>query len=110
LQKKDIEVSPAAYQVEKYFHFDGEPEPVHHGFFKSKTKRRVFMPRDGPPPGCYEVPIEKKKNEISSCFKSKTSRFKQSHTATPGPGAYWPLTQWPLSKSLEKLGDKGVSK
>lgn len=51
-----------------------------HSFFKSKEKRKLFPPKEGPPPGEYEPAAPEKPKQITSCFKSETSRFKKSET------------------------------
>lgn len=105
---KDINVSPQAYDVDKYMSLTVEKQPSKHGMFKSQSKRfptMQFKPKEGPAPGNYEshllVPA---RTAISSSFKSRTPRFASSHTRVPGPGSYEKTFQNPQAGVLQKMG------
>ncbi|XP_013381507.1 protein STPG4 [Lingula anatina] len=107
--KKDkyINVCPTAYQLEKYLSLTVDKQPSKHYFFKSQSNRFptfYFAPKEGPAPGNYEYSPPAADHAISSSFKSKTPRFKTSHTKVPGPGAYEKTFQSPMSSTITKMG------
>lgn len=105
---KDVNVSPSAYDVQKYLTLTIDKQPSKHSMFKSQARRFPtiqFKPKEGPAPGNYEShQITPPKIAISSSFKSKTPRFSSSHTRVPGPGTYERTFQAPQSGVLQKMG------
>lgn len=105
---KDVNVSPDAYELQKYLTLTVEKQPSKHGVFKSQSRRfptLQFKPKDGPSPGNYEShTLLPPRISISSSFKSKTPRFSSSHTRVPGPGSYERTFQAPQNGVLQKMG------
>ncbi|ELT88702.1 hypothetical protein CAPTEDRAFT_224172 [Capitella teleta] len=106
---KDIEVSPDAYQVEKYQSLSTDKSTSKFWQFKSQTQRFPtvhFRPKDGPAPGHYEGNRSpSSKHAVTSSFKSKAPRFKSSHTMTPGPGTYESVHQSPkIPSTVANMG------
>ncbi|CAF0742022.1 unnamed protein product [Brachionus calyciflorus] len=102
------EVGPFSYDTTKYLNIESSFEPVKHSFFKSKEKRKIFIPKDGPSPGEYEPANNESKKEVTSCFKSKNNRFIKPETKVPGPGTYEPISAWINSKNSQNFSNKGV--
>lgn len=108
LKDKDVNVSPMEYAVEKHMSLTVEKEPTKHWQFRSQDARfptAMFKPREGPGPGNYESSTPIAKHAVSSSFRSKTARFKTSHTKTPGPGTYDKTYQLPVNTGpIRKMG------
>ncbi|XP_021349571.1 uncharacterized protein C2orf61-like isoform X1 [Mizuhopecten yessoensis] len=112
---KDINVSPNAYDMDKYLTLAVDKQPSKHSMFKSQSRRfptMPFKPRTGPGPGNYEYAPELPLHPVSSSFKSKTPRFSSSHTISPGsavyrvpgPGSYAKTHQFPMNKNISNMG------
>ncbi|CAF3196677.1 unnamed protein product [Rotaria socialis] len=110
-QDKNIDVPPGLYETQKYQTFDSAVESSRHSVFKSKTTRKIFLPKIGPAPGDYE-PKTSVTNEhspnITSAFRSSTNRFHVKLSKIPGPGTYEKLANFPPPKQLNKLSMRGV--
>lgn len=106
--KSNPDLGPFTYETENYLTIASNKEPVKHSVFKSRNKRNIFEPKDGPSPGEYEETPQKPKNEITSVFKSKSARFdKISELQTPGPGHYEPISAWINSKQSQEFNERG---
>ncbi|CAF1512169.1 unnamed protein product [Adineta steineri] len=108
---KDIDVAPGLYETQKYHRIDVPIEPVRHGFFKSKSKRKLFPPKDGPAPGDYEPKtkiIDTKSPTIRSSFQSRTDRFYKRPMKVPGPGTYDILSSFPSWKQIDMFSTNGI--
>lgn len=101
------DLGPFSYETENNLTICSNKEPSKHSFFRSKNKRNIFVPKEGPSPGDYEETPEKPKNEITSVFKSKSGRFKIKEQQTPGPGHYEPISAWINSKQTQDFNTKG---
>ncbi|XP_033733899.1 LOW QUALITY PROTEIN: protein STPG4-like [Pecten maximus] len=104
---KDINVSPNAYEMDKYLTVAVDKQPSKHSMFKSQSRRfptMPFRPRIGPGPGNYEYSPEVPLHPVSSSFKSKTPRFSSSHTRVPGPGTYAKTHQYPMNNNISNMG------
>ncbi|XP_076802862.1 protein STPG4-like [Clavelina lepadiformis] len=91
-QDKDANVPPWQYNITNEV-------PVRKGTkqttsaFRSQSSRLAstrFYERKGPPPGTYNPCMPVTRYAMSSCFRSATARFNNSHTKVPGPGTYEP--------------------
>lgn len=103
-----LNVSPASYDTTKYLNIDAPVESVRHSMFKSREKRQVFVGKEGMGPDAYSPIIPDNKKEITSCFKSESSRFRKFNTIAPGPGTYEPISTWINSKQSQQFSTKGV--
>lgn len=104
IKDKDCNVPPCEYARTKSL---VPKTPVHHSNFKSQSARfptKYFNPKIGPPPGSYDPRNLENTHPVSSCFKSRSPRFKSSQTKVPGPATYEPTFQNPQSKTLMKMG------
>ncbi|KAL8612828.1 hypothetical protein ACOMHN_038083 [Nucella lapillus] len=104
---KEINVCPTSYKVENYLTLTTDRMPSKHMVFKSQAKRFptvYFKPKDGPAPGNYQYWAPHSAHPVSSSFKSKTPRFSTSHTKVPGPGTYEKTCQYPLPRTVSKMG------
>lgn len=102
------DLGPFTYETENYLTISSSKEPSKNSFFRSKGKREIFPPKEGPPPGEYEEVPEKPKYEVTSVFKSKSGRFENKKSfQTPGPGHYEPISAWINSKQSEEFNRKG---
>ncbi|KAL3874130.1 hypothetical protein ACJMK2_037183 [Sinanodonta woodiana] len=104
---KDINISPTAYNTEKFLTLTTEKQPSKHMVFKSQSRRFPtiqFVPKEGPAPGNYEYVMDRRKQAITSSFKSRTPRFSSSHTRVPGPGTYEQTFQSPMASTIAKMG------
>ncbi|CAF0848008.1 unnamed protein product [Didymodactylos carnosus] len=108
VQDKDIDVAPGLYETQNYLSLNAPMEAAKHSFFKSKTRRKLFLPKLGPAPGDYEPKLEETSPPISSSFKSNTDRFFQKPTLSPGPGAYETLRLFPTPKQIDSFSARGV--
>lgn len=106
--KSNPDLGPFSYETEKIMSLSSSKEPAKHSFFKSKDKRNIFVPKEGPCPGEYEEQPQKIKYEVSSCFKSKSDRFEKKEFQTPGPGQYEPISAWINSKQTQDFNRKGT--
>lgn len=104
-----------------------------HSFFKSKTRRKLFLPvsfrylinkklntflklcrtlqKLGPAPGDYEPQtsvINANPPIVTSSFRSGTDRFFKKPTNVPGPGSYDKLTVFPTPKQIDSFSSRGV--
>ncbi|CAF1332025.1 unnamed protein product [Rotaria sordida] len=110
-QDKDIDVPPGLYETQKYHTIDVSIESARHSFFKSKTTRRLFLPKIGPAPSDYEPKtnvINVHSPTITSSFRSRTDRFHRKLAKVPGPGTYDKLTIFPTPKQINTLSMRGV--
>ncbi|KAK7103224.1 protein STPG4-like isoform X1 [Littorina saxatilis] len=104
---KDINVCPTSYGTENYMTLTTDRTPSKHMVFKSQAKRfptLYFKPKEGPAPGNYNYEPPNSQHVVSSSFMSKTPRFSTSHTKVPGPGAYEKTFQFPIPKTVSKMG------
>ena len=104
---KDINVSPNAYNLDRYLSISVDRQQSRHFMFRSQHKRfptAPFRPRHGPGPGEYENQSICPKVIVSSSFKSKTPRFASSHTRVPGPGTYEKTYQYPQPDTVTTMG------
>ncbi|CAF0882664.1 unnamed protein product [Rotaria sp. Silwood1] len=110
-QDKDIDVPPGLYETQKYNTINVPVESARHSVFKSKTTRKLFLPKIGPAPGDYE-PKTNVTNvhspTITSSFRSRTDRFHRKLAKVPGPGTYDKLTIFPTPKQINTLSMRGV--
>ncbi|CAF2516412.1 unnamed protein product [Rotaria sp. Silwood2] len=108
---KDIDVAPGLYETQNYQTINAPIEAAKHSVFKSKTRRRVFLPRLGPAPGDYEPQmnvINVNPSIVTSSFRSGTDRFFKKPDNVPGPGAYDRLTIFPTPKQIDTFSTRGV--
>ncbi|CAF3413431.1 unnamed protein product [Rotaria sp. Silwood1] len=107
----DIDVPPGLYETQKYNTINVPVESARHSVFKSKTTRKLFLPKIGPAPGDYE-PKTNVTNvhspTITSSFRSRTDRFHRKLAKVPGPGTYDKLTIFPTPKQINTLSMRGV--
>lgn len=106
-------LGPFSYETESYLTVSQpDGERLSHSFFKSQQKRNIFLPKEGPSPGEYTGSVldREKQIEVSSCFKSESTRFTDSAKKffTPGPGQYEPISSWINSKQSQEFNQKGV--
>ncbi|PVD26477.1 hypothetical protein C0Q70_14154 [Pomacea canaliculata] len=104
---KEINVSPTAYQMDKYLSLSADKMPSKHPAFKSQVKRfptLYFKPKEGPGPGLYDSQLPVFQHPVSSSFKSRTPRFSTSYTKVPGPGTYEKIFQFPIPPTVAKMG------
>lgn len=108
---KDIDVAPGLYETQNYQTINAPIEAARHSFFKSKTRRKLFLPKVGPAPGDYEPQsntINISPPTITSSFRSSTDRFFKKPSIVPGPGAYDKLTVFPTPKQIDSFSARGV--
>ncbi|XP_041353544.1 protein STPG4-like isoform X2 [Gigantopelta aegis] len=104
---KTLNISPAAYDTERYESIAVTDPSSKHYMFKSQSKRFptiYYKPKEGPGPGMYEPVISSSAPCISSSFCSRTPRFLPSHTKVPGPGTYEKTYQHPMKSTISKMG------
>ncbi|KAM6466562.1 protein STPG4 [Liasis olivaceus] len=99
---KNINTDPGQYNL---FPPPVPTFPTKNYMFRSAVQRLpIFLPKEGPGPGEYEIkhaqPIP-----IRSSFMSKVPRLLPVHTKVPGPGYYWPTKQAPQQpRTIASLG------
>lgn len=102
------DLGPFSYETENHLAISSNKEPSKASFFKSKNKRNIFIPKEGPSPGEYDETPDKPKHEVSSVFKSRSGRFNsKKEIPTPGPGQYEPISAWIDSNQSQSFNQKG---
>lgn len=115
-----------------FIHFPSFPlhhsHPSRHSFFKSKTRRKIFLPvnfhfhilsstffiysqKIGPAPGEYEPQMKTTNTTsptITSSFRSRTDRFHKKSARNPGPGTYEKLILLPKHNQIDRYSTRGV--